>query len=68
MRLRLPEHSARQRSRQTAATRVARAESTRQRVARLGLAALAIIGAFAIALLVLGLAGIHAVTDHLRIH
>ena len=38
------------------------------RVARFGLAALALVGALAIALLVLGLAGVHAVTDHFRIH
>ena len=38
------------------------------RVARLGLVTLALVGALAIALLVLGLAGVHAVTDHFRVH
>jgi hypothetical protein len=38
------------------------------RVARLGLLALALVGALAIALLVLGLAGVHGVTDHFRVH
>jgi hypothetical protein len=38
------------------------------RVARFGLVALALVGALAIVLLVLGLAGLHGVTDHFRIH
>jgi hypothetical protein len=38
------------------------------RVARFGLAALALVGALAIMLLVLGLVGVHAVTEHFRIH
>jgi hypothetical protein len=38
------------------------------RVARVGLVALVLVGLLAIALLVLGLAGVHAVTDHFRIH
>ena len=38
------------------------------RVVRLGLAALALLGALAIALLVLRLVGVHGVTDHFRIH
>jgi hypothetical protein len=38
------------------------------RVARFGLVALALVGALAIVLLVLGLAGVHGVTDHFRIH
>ena len=38
------------------------------RVGRFGLAALALVGALAIALLVLGLVGVHAVTGHFRIH
>jgi hypothetical protein len=37
------------------------------RVARVGLVALALVGALAIAVLVLGLAGVHAVTDHFHI-
>jgi len=38
------------------------------RVARFGLAALVLVGALALALLLLGVAGLHAVTDHFRIH
>jgi len=38
------------------------------RIARFGLVALALVGALAIALLVLGLAGVHGITDHFRIH
>jgi hypothetical protein len=38
------------------------------RVARFALVALALVGAFAIGLLVLGLAGVHGVTDHFSIH
>jgi hypothetical protein len=38
------------------------------RVARFGLVALALVGALAIALLVLGLSGVHGVTEHFRIH
>ena len=38
------------------------------RVSRVGMIALALVGALAITLLVLGLAGVHAVTDHVRIH
>ena len=38
------------------------------RVARVGLVALALVGALAIALLVLGLAGVHGVTNHFRVH
>ena len=38
------------------------------RAARFGLVALALVGALALALLVLGLAGVHAVTDHFRVH
>ena len=38
------------------------------RVGRSGLAALALVGALAIAVLVLGLVGVHAVTEHFRIH
>ncbi len=38
------------------------------RVARLGLVALALVGALAIALLVLGLAGARVVTDHFSVH
>jgi hypothetical protein len=38
------------------------------RVARFGLVALALIGGLAIALLVLGLAGVDGVTEHFRIH
>ena len=38
------------------------------RVARFGLIALALVGALTIALVVLGLAGVHGVTDHFRIH
>lgn len=38
------------------------------RLARYGLVALALIGVLTIALLVLGLTGVHAVTDHFRIH
>jgi len=41
---------------------------TVDRVARFGLVALALVGALAIALLVLGLAGAHGVTEHFRIH
>ena len=41
---------------------------TLYRVARFGLVALALVGALTIALLVLGLAGVHGVTDHFRIH
>ena len=37
------------------------------RVARFGLVALMLVGALAIALLVLGLVGLHAVTEHFRI-
>ena len=43
-------------------------ESMLVRVARFGLVALALVGALAIALLVLGLAGVYAITDHFRIH
>ena len=38
------------------------------RVGRVGLAALALVGVLAIAVLVLGLVGVHAVTEHFRIH
>ncbi len=38
------------------------------RIGRFGLAALALVGALAIVLLVLGLLGVHAVTEHFRIH
>jgi hypothetical protein len=38
------------------------------RVARLAVVMLAVLGALAIALLVLGLLGLHAVTDHFSIH
>jgi hypothetical protein len=38
------------------------------RVARLALVMLALLGALVIALLVLGLLGLHAVTDHFSIH
>jgi hypothetical protein len=38
------------------------------RIERLGLAALALVGALAIGVLVLGLVGVHAVTEHFRIH
>ena len=38
------------------------------RVARFGLVALALVGTLTIAFLVLGLAGVHEVTDHFRLH
>jgi hypothetical protein len=38
------------------------------RVARFALVTLAVIGALAVASLVLGLLGLHAVTEHLSIH
>jgi hypothetical protein len=38
------------------------------RIARFALAVFAVIGALAIALLVLGLVGVHAVTEHFSIH
>jgi hypothetical protein len=38
------------------------------RVGRSGLAALALVGVLATAVLVLGLVGVHAVTEHFRIH
>ena len=38
------------------------------RVARVGVVALTLIGALAVALLILGLAGVHGVTGHFRIH
>ena len=38
------------------------------RVGRFGLAALTLVAALAIALLVLGLVGVHAVTEHSLIH
>ena len=38
------------------------------RVGHFGRAALALVGAVAIAVLVLGLVGVHAVTEHFRFH
>jgi hypothetical protein len=38
------------------------------RIGRFGLAALALVGALAMVLLVLGLLEVHAVTEHFRIH